>query len=239
MAIYVTSDLHGFSVVKFKELLKAVDFSNNDWLYILGDVIDRCGDGGIGILKWLLDQPNVQLIRGNHEQMMLDCLWAFSEITDESIEKVSVDGMQSLDLWMSNGGTQTISSIKQMLRNDRDTFEDIVEYLKETPLCESVEVNGRSFLLCHAGFANFSKEKRLSDYTRHDVLWNRPDKNDRYFDNVITVFGHTPTILFGCDGRAFVTDTWIDIDVGTHFGNTPMLLRLDDLKEIYFNKQGT
>ena len=233
MAIYVTSDLHGYSIAKFKQLLKTIGFSGSDWLYILGDVIDKCGDGGLSILKWLLDQPNVELIRGNHEQMMLDSMWAFDEITDETISSVSARDVESFNLWMANGGEPTIASIKKILREDPILLEDIIDYLKETPLCESVEVNGKSFLLCHSGFGGFSKEKKLSDYKMFDVLWNRPSKDDRYFDDVITVFGHTPTEYLGRPGVAFVTDTWIDIDVGVYLGNQPMFLRLDDLKEFY------
>ena len=59
---YVISDLHGYPLEKLKTLLKKAKFSGNDFLYILGDVIDRNGDGGVKMLCWLLEQPNVQLI---------------------------------------------------------------------------------------------------------------------------------------------------------------------------------
>lgn len=42
--IYVTSDLHGYSLEKFKDLLNKVGFCDDDFLYILGDVIDRGSD---------------------------------------------------------------------------------------------------------------------------------------------------------------------------------------------------
>ena len=85
MAIYVTSDLHGLSLSDLKKLLEKVDFSGEDWLYILGDVIDRQNDGGVQILEWLLEQSNVQLILGNHEAMLLACDFLFEEITEDSI----------------------------------------------------------------------------------------------------------------------------------------------------------
>ena len=34
-------------------------------------------------------------------------------------------------------------------------------------------------------------------------------------------------------GKILRTETWIDIDVGVPYGNSPALLRLDDLKEFY------
>lgn len=234
MAVYVTSDLHGFSIKKFKQLLKVIDFSHSDWLYILGDVIDRNNDGGIAILLWLLEQPNVQLIRGNHEQMMLSCSWVFSQITDEASSSMSVNDIENLDRWLANGAKPTLSAIKHLLHTSPESVEDIMAYLSDTPLCESVEVNGQSFLLCHSGFQNFDENKKILDYSDTELLWNRPDKEERYFDDVLTVIGHTPTSYYGCIGKAFRTDTWIDIDVGVSDGAAPMFLRLDDMKEIYF-----
>lgn len=78
---YVISDLHGYPLEKLKKLLKKANFSSDDFLYILGDIIDRNGDGGVGILLWLLEQVNVQLILGNHETMLLSCDFVFDEIT--------------------------------------------------------------------------------------------------------------------------------------------------------------
>ena len=107
-------------------------------------------------------------------------------------------------------------------------------YLRNTPLYKSIEINGRLFILCHSGFNNFDRNKKLSDYSENDILWNRPKKEDRYFDDIITVFGHTPTYYYGSQGQAFHTDTWVDIDVGASSGATPMFLRLDDMQEFYF-----
>lgn len=68
--IYVTSDLHGYPLEKIKDMLNKVGFSNDDFLFVLGDVIDR-GEDGIKIFKWMMAQPNMELIMGNHEAMML------------------------------------------------------------------------------------------------------------------------------------------------------------------------
>ena len=73
MAIYVISDLHGMAPEELQILLRQADFTEDDWLYILGDAIDRRGDGGVAMLRYLLLQPNIQLILGNHEAMLLAC----------------------------------------------------------------------------------------------------------------------------------------------------------------------
>ena len=82
---YVISDLHGYPIEKLKTLFEKAGFCEDDFLYILGDVIDRNGDGGVGILQWLLSQSNVQLVLGNHEAMLLACEFLFDEITDDSV----------------------------------------------------------------------------------------------------------------------------------------------------------
>lgn len=59
---YVISDFHGYPLEKLKMLLAKANFGEDDFLYILGDVVDRNNDGGVEILEWLLSQYNVQLI---------------------------------------------------------------------------------------------------------------------------------------------------------------------------------
>ena len=116
-------------------------------------------------------------------------------------------------------------------------IEYILEYLREAPLYQTVAVNGMDYLLCHSGPDGFSPEKPLSDYSLHDFVWSRPNLEATYVKDALVVFGHTPTVKFGEEykGRAVKTATWVDIDVGAGLGLTPMIFRLDDQKEFYFN----
>lgn len=233
--IYAISDLHGLELEKLKELLKKANFGDNDWLFVLGDVIDRQNDGGVEILKWLLEQPNAELILGNHEAMLLSCDFIFEEITDKSIEQFDEEKMGLLSNYMLNGGEVTLKALRELKNHDPETLGYIIECLRDAPLYETVSVGGNDFLLCHSGIDNFSPDKELCSYTADEFIWASPKITDRYFDDVITVFGHTPTMCFGDEynGKILKTDTWIDIDIGIPYGNTPALLRLDDLKEYY------
>ncbi len=235
MAIFVTSDLHGLDLSVFKSLLNKVGFNDADWLYILGDVVDRQNDGGVAILKWLLEQPNVQLILGNHEAMLLSSEFVFDEITETSLENISTEKLQILNVYLNNGGDVTLKNLKDLKAVDNDTFEDIFEYLKECPVYETVSAGDNDFLLCHSGLDNFKKNKKLSEYSADDFLWAWPELDDEYYDDIITVFGHSPTLGYGKEftGKILKTKTWIDVDVGIYAGNNPALLRLDDLKEFY------
>ncbi len=232
---YVISDLHGYPLENFKKLLEKAEFSDNDFLYILGDVIDRNGDGGVRMLCWLLEQPNIQLILGNHEAMLLSCAFIFDEITDESIAAMTNEKIELLNNYMLNGGGITLEALRGRSKSSPETVADILDYLRDAPLYEAITVGENDFFLVHSGIAHFNQDKKLSQYASDDFLWARPTLEDVYFDDIITVFGHTPTFCYGSEhkGKIIKTKTWMDIDVGVSVGNAPILLRLDDFQEFH------
>lgn len=229
--IYVMSDLHGYPLEKIKKTLEKIGFSENDFCFILGDVIDR-GEEGVDILKWLICHTNIQLIMGNHEAMMLACDFLFDSITDESIEKLNKDNMETFTCWVENGAEPTLKALSNL---DPETVLAILDYLKDAPLYEMVSVNGMDFLLTHSGLGNYDEGKRIDSYTAMELLWNRPKIHDVYRSDIKTIFGHSPTFSFGNEhrGKVLFTDTWIDIDTGAAYGEHPALLRLDDMKVFY------
>ena len=231
--LYVISDLHGYPLAKFKKLLEKAAFSNDDFLYLLGDCIDRNGDGGVEMLCWLLEQPNVQLILGNHEAMLLACSFVFEEITEESINALTAEKMGLLQQYMQNGGDVTLKALRELRNRAPDLIAELFDYLHDAPLYEAVSAGGKDFLLLHSGIDHFEKDKKLSQYAQDDFLWTWTSLETDYFDNVIIVFGHTPTLNYGEEytGKILKTRTWIDIDVGAGFGQEPVLLRLDDFEE--------
>lgn len=85
---YVVSDLYG-EYTKFTEILDLINFSIPDELYILGDIIDR-GNDSIKLLRFIMSQPNMHPVLGNHEDMMLQAL--------------AGDGF-SYRCWLNNGGS--------------------------------------------------------------------------------------------------------------------------------------
>ena len=232
--IYVTSDIHGYPLDSFLRLLDKANFSDEDFLYILGDVIDRNGDGGIAMLRWIMSRPNVQLLMGNHEAMMMSCRFFFQDMSSASSDKLSPEQKKLLAIWLQNGAKPTILSLARLNSENPDALQDILQDMFDLQLYEAVTVGERDFLLVHSGFDHFSPERRLSDYSADELLWCRPSADTVYFPDVITILGHTPTgYLFGERGKMFRTETWIDIDTGAAGGGAPMLLRLDDLQPFY------
>ncbi len=232
--IYATSDLHGYPLDSFLRLLETAGFGDDDCLYVLGDVIDRHGDGGIAALRWMMSRPNVELILGNHEEMLLSCAFLFTEITDANLDDLDENQLRRLAQWMRNGSKPTMKALLELKNRNPGALNDLLDYLRDAPLYAAVSAGGKDFLLVHSGLGNFSPERKLSDYEPEELLWHRPAPGEVYFPEITTVLGHTPTgYLFGEKGKMFRTETWIDIDTGAAGSGAPMLLRLDDLQPFY------
>ncbi len=233
--IYVSSDWHGVELKKIIELLKKADFSDEDFLFILGDIIDR-GKYGVELIKNIMFEPNIKLIRGNHEQMLLDCSFLFDEITDESLEAFNAEKMMALANWQRNGADPTIDGLS---KESVEMRKMILEFLEETPFYDTVSIGDEDFLLVHAGLATDAcgRFRKLSESSTADLLWIRPTLTTKYSYDFMTVFGHTPTSYYGAEykGKILKTDTWINVDVGVSRGESPALLRLDDMKEFYLD----
>lgn len=118
--------MHGLPLERLLRLLEKANFGSNDWLYILGDVIDRENDGGIEILKWLLNQTNTQLILGNHEAMLLSCEFVFDEITEDSINSLTSEKADCLIQYIKNGGDVTLKALQKLMKSSPETVADIL-----------------------------------------------------------------------------------------------------------------
>ena len=232
--IYATSDIHGYPSDLFRDLLTKAGFGPSDHLYVIGDVIDRNGDGGVAMLRWMMRQPNVTLLRGNHEAMMLDCLFLFTmDAVTLSLNELDPKQEYNLFLWHRNGGMTTIANLVKLNESDPEELTILLDYVQSAPVCAEVAVPMKQFVLVHGGLNGFRPEKPIEEYDQKDLVWTRPYISERYWDDRLVILGHTPTEYYGEKGRAFVTPTWIDIDTGAAGGGRPMLLRLDDLAEIY------
>ena len=234
--IFAVSDLHGFPLVRFQNGLKSIGFGENDYLYVLGDVIDRHGDGGAAMLRWMITQPNIELLTGNHEQMMLSCAFMLENPQEGGTESLNGKQLRALMHWTDNGGGFTLDGFAELRKSDPGCIPEILDYVRRAPYYDTATVRGRSFLLTHAGLGNFYPEKAIQEYTAEELIWNRPSLDDEYFDDIMTVFGHTPTVLYGkpYKGKIIRTRTWCNIDVNVFpYEDHAAVLRLDDMREFY------
>lgn len=221
------SDLHG-NWDDFSGMLEEISFDKNDKLYILGDLIDR-GDNPIEIIDYVMENRNVFLILGNHEDMMLKYY--------ENREQ------KDHERWMRNGGGVTqaaFESLNQLKRND------IIGFFNSAPLFLELE----DYCLVHAGIKiTESEEFNPFKQTRRDLVWIR----NEFFENPTglekkVIFGHTPTVMLRYTDIEKRPDEkmsiWYDdkngdkigIDCGVaypEYGGRLGCLRLNDMVEFY------
>ncbi len=78
---YCASDIHGYYDL-FQRLLDKIRFSDNDRMFILGDVVDK-GPDSIKLLQLVFSMPNVTMIMGNHEYDFLQYAKALVNLTQD------------------------------------------------------------------------------------------------------------------------------------------------------------
>lgn len=227
---YVVSDIHG-NLQRFDSILKQIQLQPDDTLYVLGDVIDRYPDG-IKILGRIMKMPNVKMLLGNHEYMMLNAIGHCSDAAEEEF----YTNWSARSLWYRNGGEVTHRQLKHMRKDFRANLFDFLYHL---PVNLETEVNGIKYKLVHASpvenyyISSFS-EKYLDQ--REFAVWNRWKQSQPVPDGYKMIFGHTPTFFFQETEPLCLwkNENAIGIDCGCGYVDGRLLcLRLDDMKEFY------
>ena len=132
MAIYVTSDAHGH-VRALDEALSKISLTSDDTMYVLGDMIDR-GPDPVGVINLVRSLPNARVLKGNHEQIMLDAIIGQDPLDAET--------------WDINGGWTTRQQLNEM---EFEAYEELVRWAAALPLYAVAETAERPYLLVHAG----------------------------------------------------------------------------------------
>lgn len=202
---FVYADGHGsFHLVK--RALDAVAFNPAiDRLFVIGDLIDR-GRYSQVVLEFLRE-PWVYVVRGNHEQMVLD-LYASGKLDEEALAfHVEHNGMG----WW--------------LETPQERREAILELFAQLPVAMEVETERGTVGLVHAevpvgmDWPTFVAKLEAFDHrTIQSALWGRvrATRNDtsgvRGIDRLFS--GHTPQL-----GGARRLGNCYFIDTGACFGD--------------------
>lgn len=230
---YVISDIHG-CYSEFLKLLDKISFSEEDHLYILGDVLDR-GFDPIGALLNIMDRKNVTYILGNHDFLLYSMVQRFGiNLCDFKCE----DDKWDIRLWLLDGGIPTMDSFLEL---SEETRWKVAEYLSDASLYEVIENSRGKFILSHAGIDNFEEGKELSDYNLYDFIYCRMNYNKRLFkdENTYLVTGHTPTPTIRMDKKPLVFEEngYIAVDCGCVFGGKLAAYCLDTGEITYVDKE--
>lgn len=220
---YVISNIHG-KYSEFKEMLEIISFSDNDILYVLGDIVDF-GDETMEVVCDLSVRMNVYPIMGEHDAIAYKMLSGFDSML-KSGGTPDADFIAEMQAWSQDGGDKTLASFRSL---DADMKEGVLDYLADMAPYEVAEVNGTKYLLVHAGIAGFEKGTDLDDYEPEAFYTEVLDMNREYFGRTNVVVGHTPTE----NGKITRVGKNIAIDCGAARGGTLACLCLENGKEFY------
>jgi serine/threonine protein phosphatase 1 len=186
MATYVIGDIHGRSQL-LDQLIENVPWDvARDKIIFLGDLIDRGADSP-GVVKRVMEMvsgnPNIVALRGNHEQMLLDCLdygdlqWLIPE----------------------NGGLATLSAYGFELEQLKDVSDikipdEHVDFIRSLPFYHEDE----QAIYVHAGLI---PGEQPSETDTDVLLWTRDHDFFKGYDGKLCFFGHTPTAFLPREGR--------------------------------------
>lgn len=230
---YVMADIHG-EYEKYRAMLEKIHFSMEDDLFVLGDVVDR-GPQPADLLRDMAARENVYPLMGNHEIAAIDLLdKLLLEHTEDNFEKYfSVEFLQQVAAWQEDGGNSTIEAFRALSVEER---LDLLDYMRDFPLYEAVDVGERSFILVHAGLQNFEERRPLQNYAADELVLAHHDMHRQYFPdpNIYIVKGHTPTQLINGTAQIYHEANNICIDCGAEFpGGRLACLCLDTMEEYY------
>jgi serine/threonine protein phosphatase 1 len=216
--IYAIGDIHG-CLPQLKELMAQLPLKSEDELVFLGDYIDR-GPDSKGVLDYLVanQKPNWHLLRGNHEQMLLEWLGTPNPLAASN--------------WLLNGGHQTLQSYVPREKLDEVRGEGAhillqsyiphthVELLNALPLFYETP----DYFFCHAGV---NLDKPLNAQEQDDLLWIRRKflQDPRPTPKPI-IHGHTPI------EKTDTAKDRINLDTGCVYGGSLTAIALPD-KKIY------
>ena len=228
---YVLSDIHG-NLRRFESIMKQINLQPDDTLYILGDVVDRYPHG-IKILRRIMAMPNVKMLIGNHEYMMLNAIGHCKDAADE----YENTNWKQRRLWYRNGGMVTHEYLKHIRKEYR---ADVFRFIRQLPINIDVEVNGIKYKLVHGSpVENFMSLYAYSyeyDDQKEFAVWERWKEYHQIPEGFVLVFGHTPTNHFqnAEPMRIWKGDNAIGIDCGCGYEYGRLAcLRLDDMQEFY------
>lgn len=227
---YVVSDLHGCQE-KFERLLRKIRFTDDDVMYVLGDIVDY-GEDSIPLLCDLSMRFNVIPILGDHDFRAQKLLSALDKMLRDGTPPDDPALLAEMTEWIRDGGQKTMEGFKEL---DDDMKEGVLEYLADMSLYEEVEVKGKKYLLLHAGIADFDAATPLEDYMPEDFIGEKLDPETPYFSDVTVIAGHVPTyeIAGASRGKIYRGNGSILLDCGAAFDEPLACLRLEDGEEFY------
>lgn len=184
---WVIPDIHGCAKTLKALIEEMIKPSKYDWLYFLGDYIDR-GPGSKEVIDYLMhlqyEDYNIRTLMGNHEDYMVKAYE--EEINLKSVLGIKMKNRKKKE-WLFHGGKETMESFQ--LADLKEFPKKYVDWMRN--LEYYIELD--NYILVHAGF-NFKSETPFEDTDA--MLWLRDfDIDSKKVNNKKIIHGHVPVSL--------------------------------------------
>ena len=219
--LYCISDIHG-EYELFIKLLKKINFSFNDHMIILGDIIDK-GNSSIKLLNFIFNMPNINVVLGNHEYEFIKYYKFLERKNDLTIDK-----------------------LQTYFEDETDIIEmNVINKILDLPLY----IEKENVIYTHAGVKldNNNQIVDLNKTEKEYFVYNREFKNEDIIpnSNKCVIYGHTPTFYLSNSYKIIkykrsnkeynnINDYYkIHIDTGVSITKVLGCICIDTLEEFY------
>ena len=263
MSVYVMGDIHG-CFDELQHILKQINLSGEDKLYLVGDYIDR-GEQSRRVLEWPEKCPsNVYPIKGNHDREFAQGIALMKQIDVSAELETDYDSIEdSKNLYDTTRyaikGRDShmlehfdhYDTIRKMIEEGKIPFSKLQEWasmLVSYPFYYRFLFGDRDCVVVHAGYmeALSPEDDDLESfyiYAREEAI------QDGGIEHGLIIAGHNPTIyndyIFYNEGKIFSYYNkekdcrFLDIDCGSAYRNIDArgklaCIRLDDEEVFYF-----
>ena len=192
---FAISDIHG-CYRTFKKLLKKVNFDGSDHLYVIGDFLNK-GPRTQPLFEHLYhlsQKGQLSLIRGNHEQMLLDVY----------------EGTRKRYLFDKMGGLATLKSFGT--KKVKSLPIELIEWIHSSPLNLSVD----QYIMVHGGIDCTMENPLLEDPVQLTLRnWYHKINHSLIGDRII-LHGHSPVkrTVIEFQYQKMLYRNYLDLDSG-------------------------
>lgn len=189
--ILCISDIHG-GLDLFKNLLKKVNFNNNDYLFIIGDIIEK-GPNSLETLQYIIElskQDNVFVLIGNNDFALINIL------NNEKIDKYPNYLEKCNSIYHD---FEKYFNIKIKTKDDiliineliRTTFKNEINFIMNLPTIIETD----NLLFAHASITDYNNINNLDykEVTKYDYFMRKD-----FFLPKRLIVGHYPSVAY-CD----------------------------------------
>lgn len=185
------ADIHG-NLTAFKRLLAKINYrKGKDYLFILGDLLERGREEEIATIDYLYEiskNDRVLMISGNNDRRMRFIQY---EDCQRSLEWIKIRPGNILAQWAKSIGINDTDITEENYKNVIDTikqkYQDKIDFVINLPIVIETE----EFICVHSSLDSREDWQETSEWNAWFGDINEPNKTGKWI-----ISGHAPTRLF-------------------------------------------